>query len=78
MNINIINCVYLGCFGQGYKLGGEEAVISVNARSLSVNTTYIFRLWVKKMDRASVYTDQAVTIVPGEPPQVTFIFKILH
>ena len=60
-----------GCFGYGPgQLNFSSTSIMLNTTKMTANTTYIIRFVLKK-DTRSVYTDQKVRVLPGNPPTLS-------
>ncbi|XP_070538878.1 polycystin-1-like protein 2 isoform X2 [Ptychodera flava] len=58
-----------GCLDNGLYLG-NTSVLQLPHAALRGNRSYVFRLSLSKHGRESVYTDQTLTVLPGEPPNV--------
>ena len=62
-----------GCFGYGPgRLSFTSEKITLNTTRMLPNSTYIIRFVLTKKHRKAVYADQRITIVPGDPPTLSF------
>ena len=74
---NTSNCSSVdhgGCFGSGpgrINSSARDAVHSIDTSKLTEDETYTFRLLVTKENRTTVFVDQQVKVMQGDPPGVS-------